>query len=42
MQIGMMADKNGGFARLLGVDINEPDKEGPHAQRSVLLGCVEI
>ena len=34
LQISMLADKNGGFARLLGVDINVPEDKGPHSQRS--------
>ena len=33
-QIGMLVDKNGAFARLLGVDLNSPEEEkGPYQQR---------
>jgi len=33
VQIRMLADTNGGFARLLGVDLNLPEEKGPHSQR---------
>ena len=36
LQIRMLADTNGGFARLLGVDINTPEEKGPHSQRCVV------
>lgn len=33
LQIGMLIDKNGAFARLLGVDIELPETKGPYQQR---------
>lgn len=36
-KIRMLADTNGGFARLLGVDLNLPEEKGPHSQRYAAL-----
>ena len=33
LQILMLADKNGSFVRLLGVDLDPPDGPGPKSQR---------
>lgn len=32
-QIRAVADRSGAFARLLGLEMNKPDKPGPHCQR---------
>lgn len=36
-KIRMLGDTNGGFARLLGVDLNLPEDKGPHSQRYAAL-----